>query len=375
MSDLFLKNNLKKNLNMTESSFNISNILDNNKLNNNSITSTLIPNSIIPSTTSNQNQNGGQSATSSANMSKINVKDINNLINMLTSESPNHTATNELQDKLSNLLQKGGDDDDDLENKLTDQVNTELLENKLKNIINQNGGSLNTENLDTEMLENKMSNYINQKGGDPKTLLTLGGLLLAGTVAKSNENKKNSNSSATESEFSTSKIDRILSRPSRNSKLPTVLEESRSRNMNHHNNDYYNNNDRDIFMKHSSSSPEMMPIAHTTTSIANDDDEFSATSSEMPYIHNKQTSNKDQRLFNLTGGRDLPVALQEFQKIIKLAMDELDINRPKAMKIASSIQKAIKEDDPNIKVEKLLDAAKQELSKNKSKYTKLLSSL
>jgi hypothetical protein len=315
MSDLFLKNNIP-----TESSFNVSNIL--NKDNNNK-------------------QFGGvYSATSSANLSKVNVADIQNLISMLTSESANHTSTAQLQDNL--IKQQGGSD---LENKLeallkeeynfNDNINTELLENKINNIINQQGG-----NLDTEMIQSQNGgvNYI-------KPIIGLAGLGLTGTVLKSFDNVND-----TEKSFSVSEI---INKPSVaepvfiKQEAPVTKQEAPVTK-------------QEI--------PVASPIGATTTTMM--PEEFSATSSEMPHPDVRVNElKKASAPIQQEGGND---ALDAFREIIRYVSKELDVKWPKAMKIAAVVNKDVKAENPEIKHSELFEAAKKEFNKNKSKYEKLV---
>jgi hypothetical protein len=317
MSDLFLKNNIP-----TESSFNVSNIL--NKDNNNK-------------------QFGGvYSATSSANLSKVNVADIQNLISMLTSESANHTSTAQLQNKLVN--QEGGAD---LENKLeallkeeynfNDNINTELLENKINNIINQTGG-----NSNTEMLQNQNGglNYI-------KPIIGLAGLGLTGTVLKSFDNVND-----TEKSFSVSEIVN-KSTPAE----PVFIKQESVSVIN-----------KDAGPTTKQEAPVASPIGVTTTTMM--PEEFSATGSEMPQqdIRINQLK-KATAPVQQEGGND---ALDAFREIIRYVSKELDVKWPKAMKIAAVVNKDVKAENPDIKHSELFEAAKKEFNKNKSKYEKLV---
>jgi Fe-S cluster biogenesis protein NfuA len=202
MSDLFLKNSVKNNnfLNSTESSLNLKKILniDNVSKVNNSVTSTAIMQTInelsstsynnthvggasvtstaimqtineLSSTSYNNTQVGGASITSSANLSKINSNDINNLLSMLTSESNAQTVTEDLENKLKNLLTQDGGN----------YESTEMLENKLVNLLSQNGGT-STDDMDTETLESKIKNI--QTGGTAKAILGLAGLAATGAL-------------------------------------------------------------------------------------------------------------------------------------------------------------------------------------------------
>lgn len=147
MSNLFLKNNIKKNIYKNSHNF----------------------------------ESNGGSITSSNNISKINSADINNLLSMLTSENSNDTSTSQLENKLKNLLvQEGGN--------ITETTNTEMLEQKINKLLAQQGGNtetVNTEMANTEILEKKINNLMKttQSGGAniAKGIITLAALGAAGT--------------------------------------------------------------------------------------------------------------------------------------------------------------------------------------------------
>jgi len=150
MSNFFLKNNFKKSNNISESSIDLSKMLSsNNKLNggNNNLNE------------SNNNLNG--SITSSSNLSKINSADINNLLSMLTSENEN--TNNNLDNKLKNMLNQNGGN-----SQLSEMTeSTEQIEKRLINMLGKSNNSNNiSENTNTEVLENKINNIIKSVNSD-----------------------------------------------------------------------------------------------------------------------------------------------------------------------------------------------------------------
>lgn len=381
MSNLFLKNN-----NLTESSFNLSSILNTNNKN--------INNSTILSATSNNFIGGNNSLTSSTNLSKINSNDINNLLSMLTSENNQETATSELETKLKNMLnQNGGGNSED------------------ENMLNQNGGGYDTEN--TLELENRLTNMLNnddeQHGGTFKSLATLGGLAALGTVM----NKKITD---TESEFNSGNIinpnqpltnnqinyqplknnqfNEIISpKPDLENKIKVAVEvpydnmsatstdrQSRLNNVPYSDTSMSNNS---VFYKNTNQNPF---ISSTTTTINKNDtltspytDNLSSTSSNVPYS-NIPNRNVDQRLLALIqskqntdqNGGDNP-ALIVFREISAMVSKKLKIpNGPNAKKIAGQLQRDIKEKNENITHDKLFNAAEKHLENNFSKYEKMI---
>jgi hypothetical protein len=305
------------------------------------------------------------SSTSSENLSKINSKDINNLVSMLTSESENNTNTDDLQNKLTNLLNKsqnGGSNDE--------YVNTEVLENKLKNIINktqmQGGGSSYDENTNTEILENKINNIINsryQSGGSvDKSILTLGSLGLASVfIANHNKNKNKKNTNVTDSELNISNILNNSNKP-----LPKVVEEPNN--------------------KFSDTSSDVQHITNTTTDIDNDIrvrelEQFNIN--EIPSIKQQpqipeskeareaREKREDQEIKELVGG-ELSPGMVVYGKISKLVAEKLSIpNGRNCKKIAGQLYRDVKEKNPSVAPEKLLNLAKEHLDKNLNKYKKI----
>jgi len=361
MSDLFLKNN---GYNVTESSINLTNILgikNNNKINN------------VFSPTSNNLIGGNGSVTSSANLSKINSADINNLLSMLTSESDINTATSDLENKLKNMLtQNGGSNDTE---------NTEVLENRLINML---GGSNGGDDISTEALENKINSIIrgNQSGGAAKSLVTLAALGLAGTIL----NKKITND--TETEFNAARIIGPVPqakpvvvpapKPVVSEVKPTVsenkikvavevpIETVISSEIPKKITNLSETSTNSVFAK-PANVPNSVPvnppnpfIPLTTTTINNNSSELSATSSAMP----------DSRLEQLGGNNP---ALIAFREISAMVAKKLGIsNGPQAKKIAGQLQRDVKEKNKDITHDKLVDAARKHLEENLNQYEKMV---
>ena len=258
----------------------------------------------LSSTSFNESQIGGGSAT---NISKINSNDINNLLSMLTSESNSNS-------------------------------DTEMLENKLRKLLNQDGGNY-TEEMNTEMLENKLQkilkkNNINQNGGS-KQLFGLTGLAVAGSML--------SNFSDTE-EFNSKKI------------IGTSDSES---------------NKKTIFKKNE---VKNKPILNTTTELN------SATLSDIinnnnlitNSVTNSVTPVEDRRVEEIMNGGNNP-GMKAFRDISKLVSEKLNIsNGPNAKKIAGQLQRDVKEKNVDITHDKLVAVAKNHLEQNINKYKKMV---
>lgn len=365
MSDLFLKNNIRNNSNnFTESSINLTNILGVNntvrptnnlsKINNNTITESSInlPN-ILGMSNSNNYVGGNHSATSSANLSKINSNDVNHLLSMLTSESNINTEnTQDLESRLTQMLNQNGGGDDE---------NTEMLENKINNILNHN-----------------------QSGGAMKSLLTFGALGVAGTVLNNMINK----SSMTEtSEFNVSNVIGPISKPvpllsSITTKTYVPYSETSSEmpqsNMNVNNlSETSNNSINSIFTKRTVPPLPSIPskqnnFMNTTTTLDNNSATSSLMPTNMPSPTNSPLSNtSDNRLTELLGGNN--PALIAFREISAMVAKKLSIpNGPNAKKIAGQLQRDTKEKNSNITHDKLVEAAKKHLESNLSKYEKMV---
>jgi hypothetical protein len=391
MSDLFLKNNIRNNSNnITESSINLTNILGVNntvrprnnlsKINNNTITESSIN---LPNILGMNNNyvGGNNSVTSSANLSKINSNDINHLLSMLTSESNANTDTNTLENRLINMLPQNGGADSINNNGTED---TFQLENRLTHMLNQNGGAEQSDS-NTEMLENKINNILNnnQSGGAMKSLFTLGALGVAGTILNRMVNK----SSMTEtSEFNASNvigpITRSVSKPipllsSVTTKTYVPYSETSSEMPQSNMNNLSETSNNSVFTKRTVPPlPSKQNNFMNTTTTLDNNSVVSATSSMMPTnipspTNSALSSTSDNRLNELIGGNN--PALIAFREISAMVSKKLGIpNGPNAKKIAGQLQRDTKEKNSNITHDKLVEAAKKHLESNLSKYEKMV---
>jgi hypothetical protein len=441
MSNLFLKNNSN---NTTESSFNLTNILGMNNKSNNII-------------------GGTGNITSSVNLSKINSADINTLLAMLTTEeTENNTSTFELENKLQNMLNKNNVDSANLKNILTQNggnnkreiipsqtntINTEntgILENRLVSLLQQNGGN---NEISTEVLENKINNIIqNDQTGGAKHLLTFATLGLAGTMLNKNI--------AQESEYDTTKVLGPITTPNYNSLTQyQVMPSSPTQNINMPSIPTQNinmpsiptqninmpsiptqninmpsiptqNPNMSIFQPNKNTSPfdsitssempnnlftlsetsnnsiftkPMKPINNTPPTInpfvplTATTTELSSTSSFMPYNNpsikndvrlnqlnqlnqnqlNQNQLNQNQLNQTQYGGNNPGMIV--FRELSELVAKTLNIkNGPQAKKIASQLQKDVKAHNEGITHDKLLNAAEKYLTNNIKKYEKLI---
>ena len=203
-----------------------------------------------------------------------------------------------------------------------------MLENKLRNYININ-------NIDTEVLENKMMNIINKQNGGTvsglmKSVATLA--VLGGIGAMLNKNNDN----ITESDF---KPEKIINKNNNNNNNIQNSESSMDnsvfiQNQNKQNKDGFN----------------------TTTDLSPTSD-----------IRISELKNK----YNIQSGGDNP-ALAAFRDISKLVSIELKIsNGPSAKKIAGQLQRDVKDKHPTIKLDKLVQTAEEHLKNNINKYKKM----
>jgi hypothetical protein len=458
MSNLFLKNSIKNTNynNSTESSFNLSNILNryNNKTVNNinkesfdsnkyqtfsstsqmggeyDITSSaMIQSNMLPSYSSTsqfggnfsvKNSNDVHSSTSSANMSKINSHDINNLLSMLTSESTddltedtansmskhkggnlNDSASSDntalLQHKLNKLLkQKAGnlslstsESTEALEHKLnkllkqnggkmvTETESTEALEHKLNKLLKQNGGKMVTETESTEALEHKLQNLLKnnkkskiiQKGG-LKAILGLTGLGLAGVLA---------HKYTTETESESNTLNRVLGKehkvpvpePVAKPIIDTLIMEPPAAVMPIGQIPSKINNTTvvpvEIKLKITSDNND---TSESSTSVSNSKIGGAMLTETTTDISDSPTSVSDKHIQK--GGRELSPGMKVFQDICKFISSTLEIpNGTIAKKIGGQLQRDVKEKNEDISADKLLDAVKQEFKQNKNKYESL----
>ncbi len=247
------------------------------------------------SSTSNIQLTGGNGKTTEVG-NNINYNDINNLINMLTTESEMNT-------------QLGGNIDSDI-------MNTEVIENKLYNILNNNHRS----NNNYRSNNNHHSNNKYQSGGVVTSAIAgavAGGI--AGGIASKYITETILKDSDIVSEINLYKI---------------LTKNNSSKDNNNVNN-----------------------IENTTTDVNTDGDD--------------ERINKIRQMQG--GKRELPPGLKVFAKICKYVSEKLSIpNGPKVKKIAGKLQRDIKEKNPNIDLNDLFETSKKHFNNNISTYKKLL---
>ena len=270
----------------------------------------------------NSKQRGGNySPTSSFNQQGGNLNnDINNLVNMLTSDS-----------QMNSILDSN--------------TSTPQLENKLKKLLNQEGGNINYTDNNSEInsVDNFIKNYSenNQTGGD---LFTVGLAATAGYLAYNMYNNSNK-------QILNLNLSEVPTESSANSLMPVKVVNNSIRSVN-------------TPIRLSSSRPIM---SETTTDLPS----FSATSSNVNSANNQvfsQTST-DQNFEQLGGNSP---ALVAFREIVKLVCKELNIKYNKALKIAGQVQSDVKEKNSKVTHENLVELATKQLKDNKSKYQKMV---
>jgi len=137
------------------------------------------------------------------------------------------------------------------------------------------------------------------------------------------------------------------------------------------------NQDQNVFVRPPINTANQ-PYSLTTTTL-NNGDTFSPTSSEpyQPYQQDprlnqlNQINSSNQLNTSQLGGNN--PALVAFREISALVAKKLNIsNGPNAKKIASQLQKDVKEKNKTITCDKLVDAAKKHLDNNTDKYKKMV---
>jgi len=333
MSDLFLKNIIKNNSNhnLTESSFNISKILNKNVNNNIKKTSTLYNINELSSTSYNNNsQMGGannSNVLSATSLNKFNSNDINNLLTMLTSENNSDNATENLENKLIKLLnnQNGGN------NVQTEMLNTEMIENKMKHIIN---------------------NHNKQSGGSNMGKAV--GVLGLGVVAATLLHKMNNTATETESNV----IDKVITNPT---PTPNPKPDVSATISSDGTITVTTQQQPTVFLPATKSTDNNMTTTDLLPNKIPDSD--SATSSIIP--QNITLSP------NQSGGAG-NVGLETYRDILDFLAKTMGVkNDIPLKKTASDLQKDAKKSDSELKGSALLSAVKDLVNKNKSKYEKI----
>lgn len=255
---------------------------------------------------------GNYSPTSSFNQLGGNINnDVNNLVSMLTSDSHMSTILNS-------------------------NTSTPELENKLRKLLNQEGGHKNN-NINTN---DNINNYFikedaSQNGGSASTLLAgaaVATLLYSLTSNETSITKMVSNliGSKNEPEMTTTDMNNIDSATS--SVLP-----SQRNNM----------------------------FSDTSKSQRGG----SITSSVMPDLQYNNSITSEMHMEQEGGNNP---ALVAFREIVKMLVKELNIKYPQGFKIASQLQKDVKEKNANVTHDNLAKLAAEEFKSNKSKYQKMV---
>jgi len=380
MSDLFLKNTIKSNnisLN-SESSFNIDKILR-------PIKKALPSINELSSTSFNNTQLGG-SATSSANLSKINSNDVNHLLSMITSESSVNSNTNSVE-----------------------------LENRLKKLLNQAGGVGITEtsnNTATDVLEDRLRKLLNEQQGGSGVLKSLGALAaLAGVGAYLTKD----NASVTESDLlkplrltemsqmpnvqglmseTSNASQQVFAKPANTVKhndskhivtttevgSPTLSATSTLNPFDPRMGDLENHGvhvaprsavSAAAATPAAASVAAARPAAVATPAAAATAAAVATPAAASVAATQVATQPQPSSLIGMTGGDN--AALIAFREISSIVSKKLNIsNGPGCKKIAGQLQRDVKEANPDIQLDDLVDAAKTHLNDNLSKYQKLV---
>jgi hypothetical protein len=309
---------------------------------------------------------GNYSPTSSFNQLGGNVNnDVNNLVSMLTSDSHMSTILNS-------------------------NTSTPELENKLRKLLNQEGGNKNNISYDN------VNNYfikqnVNQKGGDVATVAAVAGIgallyglssentsitqMVSNLVGSKNDNStttdiNNTASSAMNSQqYNDSATSSAVPSQQYNNSVTSSEAPMQSQQGGAYYNSRYNASVTSSAMNskyyNNSITSSVMPIQRQS-SISN----ASVTSSAMPsqQYNDSLTSEMD---INQEGGNN--PALVAYRDIVKMLVKELDIKYPQGLKIAAQLQKDVKEKNSNVTPDKLLKLASEEFKSNKGKYEKMVS--
>jgi len=324
-------------------------------------------------------QGGSYSPTSSFNqLGGVNNRDVNNLVSMLTSDSHMDTI-------------------------LGSNTSTPQLENKLKNLLNQEGG--NNYNK-TYNADNYNSNFIkqnNQKGG-VSNFIALGAAaaLVYGLTSESdfvsnlfgNSKETNNNVDITTTDMAmNTESGTSTAMPMNNNNLSTTSENVFQKpNL---------PNSRQVTNDSATSSamPNRQPINMSTTSDNVNQNQrggsYSVTSSAMHNNNNYYSATSDnvnqrggsysvtssaiQNNNNLSATSDIMSqeggnnpALVAYREIVKMVVKELGITYPKALKIAAQVQKDVKEKNSDVTPDKLVKLANEQFKSDKSKYEKMV---
>lgn len=154
----------------------------------------------------NVNDDNTYSATSSAFMNNINLNTATSTVNasQMVGGSIINSETSDLNSDINNLVSMLTSESNINTNK---NISTPSLENKLRKMLNQDGGNFSDE-MNTEELENKIYNIVKnnkQQGGFDTSKIVKIGLAASGAMLAYNMLKPN-DATATETEINVSKL-------------------------------------------------------------------------------------------------------------------------------------------------------------------------
>jgi hypothetical protein len=328
-------------------------------------------NNILPITTTENNNalsnikivsknNSELSATSSAFMSNINTVTSSANMSQMVGGNYNLSETSNLHSDINNLVSMLTSDS----HMNTIKNSTPSLENKLRKLLNQDGGNFNDE-INTDELEDKIYNVVKQNGG--KNDLIKLGLAASGAYLAYNLLQPQSNHTETETELNVSKILNLkqpiqVATPQVN--LPSNVNPlSDSQTSESSTSAFTEQSNKNVFIKNN--------LSQGQGQITTTDAPVSSTSSFMP------VDSRLQQLRNsnpMVGGDDSDMlggnnpALIAFRSIVKNIVEKLGIKYNKALKVASKLQNDVKSKNSNISHEKLAEAAQKHLEQNMSTY-------
>jgi len=268
-------------------------------------------------------QGGNYSPTSSFNqLGGVNNRDVNNLVSMLTSDSH-------------------------MDSILDSNTSTPQLENKLKQLLNQEGGNYNRTNYNN----NYNNNFIKQNGGVSQAIAIGAAAALAYGLTSESEFVSNLFGRSKEADVTTTDMNNASvtssAMPLNNNNLSTT---SQSEN---------------VFQKSNDS------VINSVTSSAVPNAGFnnvSATSDNLNQRGGNYSVTSD--IMSQEGGNN--PALVAYREIVKMVVKELGITYPKALKIAAQVQKDVKEKHSDVTPDKLFKLASEQFNSTKSKYEKMI---
>ena len=415
MSSLLFKNDIH-NILPTTTTENSVNALNNIKINN-------------------VNDDNNYSATSTAFMSNINLNTATSTANMSQMMGGNYvnSVTSDLHSDINNLVSMLTSESNVNNNK---NMSTPSLENKLRKMLNQDGGNFSDE-MNTEELEDRIYNIVKnnkQEGGFDTNKIVKIGLAATGALLAYNMLKPNDTQTATETEVDVQKLmvqNNVVPQVANLSqqspvpvvnqqRVPVLSQQSPVPIVNQQRSAPVVNQQKNVPKVASpqvvipgvkdvkplpslSESSRNSAILSTTspmmsetsvsenvflkpqTSFGNQqfvtttDGPFSPTSSFAP-VDNRLNQLNQSNQQEMMGGYDDLVggnnpALVAYRTIVKNVVEKIGIKYNKALKVAAKIQADVKAVDPKISHEKLADAADKQLSKNMEEYKKFAKTL